>query len=145
MASNCASCHKTPTFPSAVSTKHMASALSCTDCYDEHKGREFSPSLVANERCTSCHRDGGVSNGKILHSPHGGTLGYPVVNGNWTWAAVTQTDWQSKGLSGTASSYSSKDQFHLIHVAGKDAGRAKCSDCHTAGFDPENIRTGVRE
>jgi hypothetical protein len=61
------------------------------------------------------------------------------------WPGVSQIDWQNKGLSGAASSYSPKDQFHLIHVAGKDAGRAKCSDCHSAGFDSENIRTGLRE
>src|SRR5581483_10631438 len=111
------------------------------------KGRGFSPSAVANDRCTSCHRDGAVSNGKILHTPHGGTLGYPVANGNWTWTGVTQSQWVNKKLSGKASDFSPKDQFHLIHIAGNadQRGQTKCGDCHTAGFDPSNIKTGVQD
>ena len=145
ISSNCASCHNTAAFHSEVSAKHMAAGLTCTECHDEHKGRGFSPSAVANDRCTSCHRDGVVSNGKSLHTAHGGVLGYPIANGNWQWTNVNQSRWQSMGLPGNSSAFSPKDQFHLIHTAGRERGRAKCSDCHTGGFDGDAVRTGLRE
>jgi len=145
ISTNCASCHSTQAFHSAVSAKHMAAGITCTQCHDEHRGRNFSVSAVANDRCTSCHRDGVVSNGKTLRTPHGGVLGYPVVDGKWQWTSLMQDQWQAKELPGSASSFGGKDQLNLIHVAGKERGRAKCSDCHTGGFEGDSVRVGVRE
>jgi pSer/pThr/pTyr-binding forkhead associated (FHA) protein len=146
MQQNCAACHTTDAFHSEVSTKHMAAGLGCTACHDEHQGRSFSPSQVANTGCVSCHRDGARFGGKPLRTPHGGTLGYPVENGQWTnWAGVTEAEWRRKELPGASSQYNLKEQFHLVHVAGRRQGRSNCTDCHTAGFEGEAVRQGVRE
>jgi predicted CXXCH cytochrome family protein len=146
MAQSCAACHTTPAFQSSVSDKHTAAGLTCTACHAEHQGRNFRPALVANSVCVSCHRDGVISSGKRLRTPHGGTLGYPVADGAWTrWEGLTQARWQRQGLPGMASQYHLKEQFHLIHVAGRRQGRANCSDCHTAGFEGEAVKAGVRD
>lgn len=145
MWQSCASCHTTQAFNPSISDKHAAVGLSCGDCHSEHKGREFRPALVANTNCTSCHRDGVVSHGKQLRTPHGGTLGYPVSNGDWKWAGVTPAEWTRKGLRGAPTSYNHTEQFHLVHVAGRRQGHAKCSDCHTGGYEGEAVRKGVRE
>jgi len=154
MQQNCASCHTTQAtratqatqaFDPSISDKHAAAGLTCMACHDEHNGRDFRPALVASAGCTSCHHDGMVSHGKQLHTPHGGTLGYPVLNGKWEWAGVTQAEWRRKGLRGSALRRNPMEQFHLIHVAGRRQGRAKCYDCHTAGYEGEAVRRGVRE
>ncbi|MGH9938132.1 MAG: FHA domain-containing protein, partial [Blastocatellia bacterium] len=145
MRQNCASCHTTRAFDPAISETHNAAGLTCVACHNEHKGRDFRPALVANTGCTSCHQDGMVSHGKQLRTPHGGTLGYPVSNGRWEWAGVTQEEWKRKGLRGSKLQYNLTEQFHLVHVAGRRQGRAKCSDCHTAGYEGEAVRQGVRE
>jgi hypothetical protein len=145
MQQSCAACHRTQAFDPSISDKHSAVGLTCTACHAEHKGRDFQPALVANTGCTSCHRDGVVAHGKQLRTPHGGTLGYPVTNGKWEWAGVTQAEWRRKGLPRAALQYNLTEQFHLVHVAGRRQGRANCSDCHTAGFDGEAVRQGVRE
>ncbi len=145
MAQNCAACHTTTAFHSEVSAKHMKVGLNCTDCHGEHKGRGFEIATVANAACANCHRDGVVSKGIALKTPHGGTLGYPVNDGKWSWAGLTQANWQRKELPGEVTGYSPKDQFHLVHVSGQRYGRANCSDCHTAGFEPATVKQGVRE
>jgi len=145
MRQNCASCHTTRDFDPSISDKHNAAGLTCADCHGEHKGRDFRPALVANADCTSCHHDGMVSHGKRLRTPHGGTLGYPVEHGKWEWAGVTQAEWKRKGLRGSAPQRNQMEQFHLVHVAGRRQGRAKCSDCHTAGYEGDAVLQGVRD
>lgn len=145
MSQNCASCHKTQDFEPSISGKHSAAGLTCISCHNEHKGRDFSPALVASAGCTSCHHDGAIVHGKQLNTPHGGTLGYPVLNGQWKWAGVTQAEWQRKGLRGSMAGHNLMEQFHLVHLAGRRQGRAKCSDCHAAGYEGESVRQGVRE
>lgn len=145
MQQNCASCHTTQAFVPSISDKHTAVGLVCTDCHIEHRGRDFRPALVASTGCMSCHHDGAVSHGKQLRTPHGGTLGYPVSNGKWEWAGVTEAEWQRKGLRGLARNHDLMEQFHLVHIAGRREGRANCSDCHNAGFEGDAVRQGVRE
>lgn len=153
MPESCAACHTTTAFHSSVSDKHMAAGLTCTACHTgEHQGREVRLAFVAHNTCTSCHQNGQVINGKQLRTPHGGrAFGYPVgSDGKWgganaDWRVLTQDDWQRKGLPGTSANYSVKEQFHLVHLAGPKPGRANCSDCHTAGFEGEALRQGVRE
>ncbi|HMV48465.1 MAG TPA: FHA domain-containing protein [Blastocatellia bacterium] len=146
---NCAGCHTTNAFHSAVSDKHMKAGLSCLACHAEHHGRNFQPGLVANVACVGCHRDGsGVVSaltGKPIGTPHGGSFGYPVTDGRWTWTGITQAQWASKQLPGATSQFSMKDQFHLIHLSGRQQGRSNCTDCHTAGFEGAAITEGVRE
>jgi hypothetical protein len=149
MNRNCADCHTTNAFHSEISEKHLKAALTCVDCHSEHHGRDFRPSLVANVACAGCHRDGGgfISplNGRMLKTPHGGTFGYPVINGRWTWDGVSQAEWQRKDLPGVISQFGLKEQFHLIHVAGRQGGRSNCADCHTTGFEGDAMTKGVRE
>ncbi len=145
MRENCASCHTTPAFDPTISAEHRTAGLSCNNCHGEHKGRNFQPALMANTLCVSCHRDGVVFQGKPLHTPHGGTLGYPVLNGEWAWAGVAHAEWGRKSLPRSRLNYNLMEQFHLVHVAGVRQGRANCADCHTAGFEGEAVRRGVRE
>ncbi|MGH9936595.1 MAG: FHA domain-containing protein [Blastocatellia bacterium] len=149
MNQNCASCHTTAAFHSEVSDKHLKVGLTCIACHSEHHGRDFRPALVANVACTGCHSDnsGYISplTKQPLKTPHGGTFGYPVNDGRWLWGGVSQEEWQRKELPGATSQYSLKEQFHLIHVAGRQKGRSNCTDCHTSGFEGAALTQGVRE
>jgi FHA domain/Cytochrome c3 len=148
MNQNCASCHTTSAFNSNVSDIHMKVGMTCMDCHSEHHGREFRPRLVANVACTGCHRDGSEYkglNGQPLKNPHGGVTGYPVTDGRWLWAGISQKEWQRKELPGSTAQFSLKEQFHLIHVAGRQQGRTNCTDCHRAGFEGAAVFQGVRE
>jgi hypothetical protein len=144
---SCASCHTTAAFHSSVSEKHTAAGLTCTACHGrEHQGREARMAFVANTTCASCHRDGQIVSGIRLGTPHGGTLGYPVSeDGKWQWPGITQAEWQRKELPGASNDFNLKEQFHLVHVAGRRQGRANCTDCHTGGFEGDAVRQGVRE
>ena len=107
------------------------------------------PALVANVACVGCHSDGSgyrsPIDGKELKTPHGGTFGYPVTDGRWIERNVSQAEWSRKQLPGLPSQFSLKEQFHLIHVAGRQQGRSNCTDCHAAGFESATITQGVRE
>jgi FHA domain-containing protein/cytochrome c3-like protein len=147
---NCATCHATQAFKSDVSDIHMKVGLTCTFCHSEHHGEDFRPAFVANVACTGCHRDGSgfisPETNKPLKTPHGGTFGYPVNNeGKWTWGGISQAEWARKDLPGLSSSFSLKEQFHLVHTGGRQQGRNICTDCHTAGFEGDNVKQGVRE
>ncbi len=149
MQQNCTSCHTTDHFLPRISDAHEKVRLDCLACHTEHQGTGFRPALVANTSCVNCHRDGsGVMSpktGKALLTPHGGTLGYPVVSGEWTWSGVSERQWEKKGLTGKAGDFHVKEQFHLVHLGGRQQGRSNCSDCHRAGFDREKLLVGVRE
>lgn len=151
MNQSCASCHSTAAFHSEVSDKHTKAGLVCTDCHTEHNGRDFRPALIANVSCTGCHQDGGgffsPVSGQLLGSPHKGSgqFGYPVVDGKWQWAGISQAEWNRKELPGSTSQFYPKEQFHLVHLAGRQQGRSNCTDCHKSGFEGETIRQGVRE
>jgi hypothetical protein len=146
---NCTTCHATAAFSSNVSDKHTKVGLTCTACHTEHHGAEFRPSFVANVACTGCHSDqsGYISplDNKRLKTPHGGTFGYPVINGKWNWAGISQSEWERKDLPGSSSQFSLKEQFHLVHLGGREQGRSYCTDCHTAGFEGKELTQGVRE
>jgi hypothetical protein len=149
MNRNCASCHTTDAFHSEISERHMKVGLTCVACHSEHHGRDFRPALVANVACTGCHRDGSgyVSplTGQPLKTPHGGIVGYPVTDTKWVWTGISQAEWQRKELPGTTSQFNLKEQFHLIHVAGRQQGRSNCTDCHTSGFEGDALSQGVRD
>src|SRR5262245_1490205 len=150
MDQSCATCHTTVAFRSELSDEHTKVGLSCTACHTEHNGRDFRPAFVANIACTGCHRDGSgfISplNKQPLKTPHGGTLGYPVTDdGRWNWAGISPAEWARKQLPGQTLQFTPKEQFHLIHTAGRQQGRLNCTDCHTSGFEGEAVRQGVRD
>lgn len=134
---NCTSCHQTPAFEPSVSKVHTDSGLACVSCHGEHLGASFRPGLVGSAMCVSCHNDTYKFKGQPLGSPHGGSVGYPVVNRQWQWPGLSEASWTKKRLPDTASKYTPLEQFHVLHVSGREEGRTNCTDCHAAGLHSE--------
>ena len=88
--SNCADCHQTKTFVATTTHAHQDAGITCTVCHTEHKGVDFRPMDASLESCATCHNDRNTKtyNGKSVHTPHGGTLGYPVSGGEWVWEGL---------------------------------------------------------
>lgn len=147
----CAQCHKTEAFVATMIKPHEAAGVGCIQCHAEHRGVDFNAAEAALVTCTSCHNDNNkqVYNGKHVGTPHGGTDGYPVVNGVWSLKAVNDEEWDLKKIpivrlpSDTDEKWKSK-QFHALHservrvvpgIQGNIRGQLSCSSCHK-GFDP---------
>lgn len=165
MQAACTECHTTASFKSNVSHEHEFAGVSCGECHGpQHTNHGPLPTghpsvegrdqvVVAGDSCTTCHRANYVYHSTAqnkdfpLNTPHGGnSIGYPVANGQWTWAGWSEEKWKQNKLPKTASAYDAKGQFHILHVSiGTSVERVQCSDCHTAGFDPANVRKGVAE
>ena len=154
MEANCASCHETEAFQASVTRAHREAGITCTVCHTEHKGEQFRPMTASLEACAACHNDKNkkLYNGKSVHTPHGGTLGYPVVGGVWKWKGLDEEELRLKPEvlkqrrpNDTEQQWRNK-QFHALHlyrirsaegIAGiklDDApGNTKvlsCSSCH---------------
>jgi hypothetical protein len=158
MESKCVACHTTEAFVPTVIAPHMNAGISCVDCHAEHRGEHFDAIEGALLSCFDCHSDANKKtyNGKTVSTPHGGTFGYPVVDGHWKWAGLdphemtqrkdtlklerlptdTEDQWRSK-------------QFHAVHLyrvravaglAGNKEGELSCSSCH-ATRDPIDLVT----
>ncbi|MGA9770536.1 MAG: NAD(P)-binding domain-containing protein [Blastocatellia bacterium] len=140
--SKCVDCHTTHSFEPAVSKAHTEAGLECASCHGEHMGTNFRPGLVGSGMCVSCHNDTSKFKGRVLGIPHGGTVGYPAKNGIWDWAGLSETSWKNKELADTASKYTPVEQFHILHVSGREGGRTNCTDCHAAGLHTEE---GLRQ
>jgi len=155
MENNCAQCHNADGFVATVIEPHVAAGVGCIACHAEHRGAEFKASEAALASCTDCHDDANrnLYNGHKVGTPHGGTLGYPVVNGKWTWKGLNQSDWALKQIAvarlpeDTDEKWSSK-QFHALHVGrvlanglpGNAAKELSCSSCHKS-FNPIDRQT----
>jgi len=155
MEQNCAQCHNTDAFAATVIEPHAAAGIGCVSCHAEHRGTEFHASQAALATCTECHNNANqtVYNGHKVGTPHGGTFGYPVVNGKWTWKGLNESDWSLKQIpvvrlpEDTDDKWSSK-QFHALHVQrvranglpGTADGEVSCSSCHKA-FNPIDRET----
>jgi hypothetical protein len=148
----CASCHTTSElrdqpgkvfkgFQPTVYEPHRREGLNCKACHLEH-GKQGD--LIAFRSCASCHNGSytikaGERAGQRLLSPHGGTVGYPVNGGKWTWPGLALVQWERKGIPYAATQLP-KEQFHLLH-----RNRFKCVDCHTKGvFGDAQWREGPR-
>ena len=140
MEQRCASCHHTEAFTATVIKPHEAAGIGCVDCHAEHKGVEFSAKAGALASCRQCHTDGKVG------TPHGGTFGYPVVNGAWSAKSINDEEWNLRKLSvqrlatDTDQKWRS-NQFHALHdqrvkiapgMKGNAEGRLSCSSCHNS-------------
>ena len=155
MEQNCAQCHNTEVFAATIIQPHAAAGVSCISCHAEHRGTEFQASQAALATCSECHNNANqtVYNGRKVSTPHGGTFGYPVVNGKWTWKGLNESDWASKQIAvarlpeDTDDKWSSK-QFHALHVQrvranglpGNQSGELSCSSCHKT-FNPIDRET----
>ena len=99
----------------------------------------------------TCHVDGNqaVYNGRRVGTPHGGTFGYPVVNGSWSAKSINDEEWELRKLAVVRLPTDSdqkwrSNQFHALHdqrvkvvagIKGNDEGRLSCNSCHKS-FDP---------
>jgi len=151
MEANCTACHTAEAFVATVTEPHAASGVGCVSCHAEHRGAEFNPAEAALSTCTECHNDSNSADyqGRRVSTPHGGTLGYPVVAEKWQWKGLNETAWSLKKIeierlgTDTDDQWRSK-QFHALHVQrvrtvpglrGNAEGELSCSSCHKT-FNP---------
>ena len=155
MEAKCASCHNTEIFVATVIGPHVAAGIGCSDCHAEHRGASFRPGPTALATCVECHNDANQRefNGRRVKTPHGGTFGYPVVAGHWTWG-LSDADWALKKIEITRLPTDTDEQwrsnqFHALHVQrvkktdgipGNARGELSCSSCHKS-FDPIDRET----
>ncbi|HMG73003.1 MAG TPA: FHA domain-containing protein [Pyrinomonadaceae bacterium] len=158
MEAKCASCHATDAFVATVIQPHLNAGIGCVACHSEHRGVEFSAVAGALLSCAECHNDKNKSvyNGKTVSTPHGGTFGYPVINGEWKWTGLdTEELLQRKTTlklerlpSDNEGQWRSK-QFHAVHMyrvkavgglPGNKEGELSCSSCHNS-FSPPDLVT----
>ncbi|MEO6394215.1 MAG: hypothetical protein ABIP75_20345 [Pyrinomonadaceae bacterium] len=157
MNAQCATCHQTPAFASAATgiDAHIKAGIGCTDCHTEHNGADFADVNAALNSCATCHNSANprTFGGRQLSTPHGGTTGYPVVNGVWKWEGLTPAEWAGKPDAGSAGLHSAaqrlpqerdddwwRRQFHALHLnrvtlgnsglPGDAKGLLSCSSCH---------------
>jgi hypothetical protein len=154
MESNCAACHQTDSFVATTTSAHKDAGITCTVCHMEHRGTDFKPMKAALDSCTVCHNDNNkkLYNGKKVSTPHDGTLGYPVVGGEWVWKGLDSEELALKPEvaklrrpTDTEAQWRNK-QFHALHLfrvrainsiegikaedAGNDTRVISCSSCH---------------
>lgn len=168
---NCASCHQAPGFKATVTEPHVQAGIGCNDCHVEHQGTEFRPNVASLQTCTTCHSDSNRKsyNGRAVRTPHGGTYGYPVVDGRWAWAGLAEEEWAQKSaalrklvqtvrgslLVGPGSANRDPEdlrrsaEFHSLHIhrvktvgglPGNKDGEMSCSSCHKT-FNPIDRET----
>jgi hypothetical protein len=155
MEQNCAQCHNAEAFVATVTEPHAAAGIGCIACHAEHQGTEFRASLGALATCITCHNDANSNtyHGHKVNTPHGGTFGYPVTNGKWSWKGLSDGEWALKQIAiarlpeDTDQNWRSK-QFHALHVErvranglpGNADGELSCSSCHKS-FNPIDRQT----
>jgi hypothetical protein len=165
MNANCAACHQTESFAPTIIPAHREAGITCTTCHIEHRGEGFKPMNAALESCAKCHNDDNKSfyNGKSVHTPHGGTYGYPVINGVWVWKGLDAEELETKPeiaallkqnkVTQSQTQQWRNAQFHVIHlhrvrvVVGingiEDIDTANhvlsCSSCHKTGYIGANV------
>jgi len=151
MEQRCAACHHTEAFVATVIKPHEAAGIGCIDCHAEHRGAGFSAITGALASCTACHNDSNhkLFNGRKVGTPHGGTFGYPVVDGQWSAKSINDEEWNLRKLAIVRQPTDSdqkwrSNQFHALHdqrvkvvdgLKGNADGRLSCNSCHNS-FDP---------
>jgi pSer/pThr/pTyr-binding forkhead associated (FHA) protein len=165
MEANCAACHQTDAFTATVIKPHRDAGITCIDCHMEHRGENFSPMKASLDACARCHNDKNkqLYNGKSVHTPHAGTFGYPVKNGEWVWKGLDDEELATKPeliellkknrVSLTEQGNARNVLFHGIHIyrvgvhgniQGIDDVESKnkvlsCSSCHKTGYFGVNL------
>ena len=160
MNANCKACHQTEAFSATITRAHLEAGITCTTCHTEHRGEGFRPMKAGLDSCAKCHRDENkkLYNGKSVHTPHGGTYGYPVINGVWVWKGLDDDDLAGKPevvallkenkATPTRIQEWRNAQFHAIHMYRVRVTAAfyeieemqavneelSCSTCHKSGY-----------
>jgi thioredoxin reductase (NADPH) len=137
MEDNCIACHSTSTFRPSIYTAHNRENIGCTSCHTEHQGSDIRAGLVSYGLCSRCHNGAysiksGERAGSLLPVPHGGAVGYPVVDGKWQWK-LTVDDLRKRLLPESWATDDPKVQFHNVHQRGRMVNKTSCADCHSAG------------
>jgi FHA domain len=159
MDAACTSCHTTDAFAATVIQPHLSAGIDCVTCHAEHRGEDFNAIDGALLSCSECHNDNNkqIYNGKSVATPHGGTFGYPVANGHWTWPgldteelAQRKAELKLERLPSDSEDIWRSKQFHALHpyrvmaAAGMSAtknGELGCSSCHTTSRRPVDTLT----
>jgi len=164
MNSNCANCHHTESFVASVIPAHREAGINCTSCHTEHQGEGFRPLNEALESCVKCHNDHNkrLYTGRSVHTPHGGTFGYPVADRKWIWKGLDAEELDQKPEVKAFLQQNQVDpaqeqawrnaQFHGIHlnrvrvvpgiegIADEDGNTVlSCSSCHQTGYMGANV------
>ncbi|HEX5706888.1 MAG TPA: cytochrome c3 family protein, partial [Pyrinomonadaceae bacterium] len=163
METRCASCHDAEGFKATVIKPHEEAGVGCVSCHAEHRGADFSARAAALRTCVECHNDANrkLYRGRRVGTPHGGTVGYPVVAGEWVWEGLEGAEWERKPeeMRRSLARWPAVDesarrsaQFHVLHLhrvraveglAANTAREVSCSTCHKR-FAPEIDRDTPR-
>lgn len=152
MENSCVRCHQASEFHASNTKAHEDAGITCTVCHQEHRGADFQLKASAIQSCAACHNDANSKtyNGNAVHTAHGGSYGYAVVDGKWQWKGVyTEAASLIPEVNSSATGDADEQaklsrQFHTIHVArlkapegmkGDGRGLVSCSTCHDS-FDP---------
>jgi pSer/pThr/pTyr-binding forkhead associated (FHA) protein len=165
MNTNCAYCHKTEALFPTISRTHREAGITCITCHAEHQGADFRPMAASVASCANCHNNDNkeLYNGKSVYTPHGGTYGYPVFNGEWIWTGLEPEQLAEKPeieallkanrVKPDEEQKRRSTEFHGMHlfrvsaVAGisriddiEGVGKElSCSSCHKSGFAGSNV------
>ncbi|MEO8650414.1 MAG: hypothetical protein ABI539_14720, partial [Acidobacteriota bacterium] len=153
----CISCHEAEQFHASNTKAHQSAGLTCTVCHAEHQGSDFNMKEAAVMTCAACHNDNNTKlyNGKAVHTAHGGSFGYPAIDGVWKWKGVYR-EVADAIPEINASATGDRDEqaklsrhFHSVHLArlnvpeglkGDSRGLVSCSTCHN-NFNPIDRQT----
>ncbi len=157
LENSCVKCHSASAFHASNTKAHEDAGITCTMCHREHQGANFDMKATAIQTCAECHNDQNSKtyNGKAVHTAHGGSYGYPVVDGNWKWKgvyrevadAIPEINRSATGDKDERAKLSR--QFHTVHLSrlkapesikGDKRGLVTCSTCHET-FGVNNIDT----
>lgn len=151
---SCVRCHSASGFHASNTKAHEQAGVTCTVCHREHQGSDFDIKATAIQGCAECHSDKNTNtyNGKSVHTAHGGSYGYPVVDGTWKWKgvyrevadAIPEINRSATGDKDEQAKLSR--EFHTIHLYRLTApaplegkhGLVTCSTCHGT-FGANNI------
>jgi len=144
---SCIRCHQATEFHVSNTKAHAEAGITCSVCHKEHQGADYDMNATAIQTCAECHNDNNKNtyNGKSVRTAHGGSYGYPIENGVWTWKGVYKEVADAIPEINSPATGDRNDQtklsrfFHTIHVGrlkapegikGDKFGLVSCSSCH---------------
>lgn len=153
LENSCVKCHQADEFHASNTKAHEQAGITCTVCHKEHQGADFQITATAIQSCAKCHNDSTTEtfNGKSVHTAHGGSYGYPIVDGVWKWKGVYREVADAIPEISSSATGDKDEQaklsryFHTIHVVRLKfpegltgdikRGLVSCSTCHN-NFNP---------